>query len=175
MLNWNLVRILKVLSSTSAFRRAGLESYTRWQVSSFDLKDGLYTVLWFKAVPMLMPVWRARENVSQMLMLCVSSLSLLLCPPLLSERLVPRLPPAPGLILTPEQQSQTGRLSAVYFVSICPPRPQGQNANTHTHARTDSFTASLTQSPPCPCWKWMYDILPFTIHISVSLSQQCDA
>ena len=182
MLSWNLVRKLKVLSSASAFRRAGLESYTRWQVSSFDLKDGLYTELWFnKAVTVLMPVWRGRENISQMLMLCVSPLFCSFSAPPCS--IVERAA-GPSAATGPRTYLDTGaaitdreieRCLFCVNMSAATPGPECKHTHTHTHAHTDSFTASLTQSPPCPCWKWMYDILPFTIRISVSHSQQCDA
>lgn len=45
----------------------------------------------------------------------------------------------PELILTPEQQSQAGRLSAVYFLSACLSRPQDQDATSHGALLAQSF------------------------------------
>lgn len=73
----------------------------------------------------------------------------------------------PGLILTAEQQSQAGRLSAVYFVSVYPLRPECKHTHTHACGFIHSLAHSITTHP---CLKWMDDILPFTIHICFSLS-----
>lgn len=87
-----------------------------------------------------------------------------------------QLPSVPGLILTPAQQSQARRLSAVYFVSVCSPRPWGQDANTYTpaHAYTHGYIHSLAHSITSrPCLKWMDDILAFHYsHLCFSLTAE---
>ena len=156
MLSWNLVRKLKVLSSASAFRRAGLESYTRWQVSSFDLKDGLYTELWFnKAVTVLMPVWRGRENISQMLMLCVSPLFCSFSAPPCS--IVERAA-GPSAATGPRTYLDTGaaitdreieRCLFCVNMSAATPGPECKHTHTHTltHTQIHSQPRSLNHHP----------------------------
>lgn len=98
------------------------------------------------------------------------------CPPLLRFQLTYIATGLGDFILTPEQQSQAGRLSTVYFVSMCPLRLEGQNANTHTDRHKSRRSCSLNHHPTLFKMNGWYLAFHYS-HLCLwhSFSQQCDA
>lgn len=96
---------------------------------------------------MLMPVWRGRENVSQMLMLCVSSL---FCSSIVERAVGPSAATGPRTYLDTGAAITDREIERCLFcvnMSAATPGPECKHTHSHAHRFIHSLAHSITTLP----------------------------